>query len=72
MKFTDAINALEDPEISAKIKNQYLRDIVERIDYERGANVRITKENAAKYNMTTGKGMRIYSPPYKINIKLKP
>ncbi len=72
LKFTDAIEALEDPEISATIKNQYLKDIIERIEYDRGPNVRITKENAAEYNMTTGKGMRIYSPPYKISIKLKP
>lgn len=72
LKFTDAIEALEDPTISATIKNQYLKDIVERIEYDRGPNIRITKENAAEYNMTTGKGMRIYSPPYKINIKLKP
>lgn len=71
MKFTDALSALEDPEVSAKIKNQYLRDILERIDYERGPNVRITKENAAEYNMSTGKGMRVYSPPYKISIKAK-
>lgn len=72
LKFTDAIEALEDPTIPATIKNQYLKDIVERIEYDRGPNIRITKENAAEYNMTTGKGMRIYSPPYKINIKLKP
>lgn len=72
LKFTDAIKALEDSTISATIKNQYLKDIIERIEYDRGPNIRITKENAAKYNMTTGKGMRIYSPPYKINIKLKP
>lgn len=71
VKFTDALNALEDPEIPAKIKNQYLRDILERIDYERGPNVRITKANAAKYNTTTGKGMKIYSPPYKIKLILK-
>lgn len=72
LKFTDAVDALENPEISAAIKNQYLKDIIERIDYERGPNIRITKENAAEYNMTTCKGMRIYSPPYKISIKLKP
>lgn len=72
LKFTDAIDALENPEISATIKNQYLKDIIERIEYDRGPNIRITKENAAEYNMTTGKGMKIYSPPYKISIKLKP
>lgn len=29
-------------------------------------------KDLAKYNMTTGKGMKIYSPPYKINITLRP
>ena len=72
LKFTDVIHALEDPQISAAIKNRYLKDIIERIEYDRGPNIRITKENASKYNMTTGKGMKIYSPPYKLSIKLKP
>ena len=29
MKFTDALNALEDPEVDAKVKNQYLKNIIE-------------------------------------------
>ena len=72
LKFTDALNIIEDPTVSASIKNRYLKEIIERIDYDRPPNIRITKENAAKYNTTTGKGMRIHSLPYKINIKLKP
>ena len=72
LKFTDALEAIENPNISAKIKNQYLKDIIERIDYDRPPNVRITKDNAEKYNMSTKKGMVVYSPPYKINITLKP
>jgi DNA invertase Pin-like site-specific DNA recombinase len=72
LKFTDALTALEDPEVSAKIKNQYLKDIIERIEYERPAPIRITKENADKYNTTTVKGMKFHSEPYKINIVLKP
>ena len=71
MKFTDALNALEDPEISAEIKNRYLKDIIERIDYERPPLVRITKANAAKYNTTTGKGMKFHGEPYKIKITIK-
>lgn len=69
--FTDALIALRDPNISAKAKNAYLRDIVERIDYERPPNVRITKENAAKYNTTPVKGMKFHQEPFKITIKLK-
>jgi DNA invertase Pin-like site-specific DNA recombinase len=72
LKFADAIAALEDPNVSAKIKNQYLRDIIERIEYERPAPVRITKENASKYNTTTSKGMKFHLEPYKISIALKP
>lgn len=71
MKFTDALEALRDPEISAKIKNQYLKDIIERIDYERPPNIRITKANAAKYNTTTAKGMKFHQEPFKITIKIK-
>ena len=56
---------------SAKIKNQYLKDIIERIDYDRPPNVRITKKNAAKYNTITSKGMKIHTEPFKIEIKLK-
>ena len=72
LKFADAVAALEDSTVSAKIKNQYLKDIIERIDYERPAPVRITKENASKYNTTTSKGMKFHNEPYKIRITLKP
>lgn len=71
LKFTDALDALEDPEISAKIKNQYLRDIIERIDYERPPIVRITKQNASKYGVDTSKGVKYHTEPYKITITLR-
>ena len=71
LKFTDAVNALRDPNISAKIKNRYLKDIVERIDYERAPNIRITKQNAARYGTTTAKGMKFHQEPFKISIKIK-
>jgi DNA invertase Pin-like site-specific DNA recombinase len=72
LKFADALAALEDPSVSAKIKNDYLKDIIEKIEYERPAPVRITKENASKYNTTTGKGMKFHVEPYKISIAIKP
>lgn len=71
MKFTDALRMLRDPNVSAKIKNRYLKDIVERIDYERPPNVRITKANAAKYGTTTAKGMKFHQEPFKLTIKIK-
>jgi hypothetical protein len=71
LKFTDALDALENPDVSAKIKNQYLKTIIDRIEYERGSIIRISKENAEEYNIDTSKGLRYYTPPYKIKLKLK-
>lgn len=71
LKFTDALDALQDPEISAKVKNQYLKDIIDRIEYERPPTVRITKKNAERYKTETAKGIQYLTEPYKITIKIK-
>ena len=70
-KFQDAIIALEDDEVDAKTKNWYLKNIIDKIVYERGATIRITKENADKYGVDVSKGLKYHIPPYKINMKLK-
>ena len=71
LKFEDALAALEDPDVDAKIKNQFLKSIIDKIVYERGETVRITKENAKEYKVDISKGLQWYTPPYKINLKLK-
>jgi hypothetical protein len=71
LKFEDALKALEDPTVDAKLKNQYLKNIIDKIEYERPPMVRITKENAEEYGVPTSKGMNYYTPPYKIKLKLK-
>ena len=71
LKFKNALDALEDPTVDAKIKNQFLKNIIKKIEFERGPTVRITKENADKYATATSKGMQYYTPPYKLNMKLK-
>lgn len=71
LKFKNALEALEDPLVDAKIKNQFLKDIIIKIEFERGPTVRITKSNADKYARVTTKGMQYYTPPYKIKMKLK-
>ena len=70
-KFEDAIDALIDPEVDAKVKNQFLKNIIDKIEYERSSTVRITKHNAEHYGLETGKGIRWYTPPYNIKLKLK-
>lgn len=71
LKFTDALEHLKSPDIPAKVKNQYLRGIIDKIEYERGETVRITKENTKEYGIDTSKGLQWYTPPYKIKLKLK-
>lgn len=71
LKFEDALNALLDPEVDAKIKNQYLKNIIHRIEYERDPIIRISKENAEEYGVDLSKGLSYYTPPYKIKLKLK-
>jgi hypothetical protein len=70
-KFQDAIVALEDDEVDAKTKNWYLKNIIDKIVYERGATVRITKDNADEYGVDVSKGLKYHVPPYKIKMKLK-
>jgi hypothetical protein len=71
LKFEDALDALEDPDVDAKVKNQFLKNIIDRIEYERSSTVRITKHNAEYYGVDISKGMQWYTPPYKIKMKLK-
>ena len=35
LKFTDAVNALKDPNIDVKTKNRYLHDIIDKIILDR-------------------------------------
>ena len=70
VSFTDAIHALEDPTIPAKIANRYLKDIIDRIEYERPPAIRIPKDKRHLYP-DVPKGERWYMAPYKIKIHLK-
>lgn len=71
LKFEDALDALNDPDVDAKAKNQFLKNIIDKIEYERGSTIRITKENSKEYGIDTSKGLKWYTPPYEIKMKLK-
>lgn len=71
MKFTDALAALRDPNVPVKIKNEYLKDIIERIDYERPPIVRINNKNKHLYSEVTGKGLFYHIEPFKVKITIK-
>lgn len=70
-KFSDALAALQDPTKSAKIKNQYLSEIIERIDYDRPPIVKISKRNAHLYPEDIINKKTYHFEPYEISIKLK-
>lgn len=75
IKFTDTITILEDPSLDAITKNMHLRDIVERIEYYRPPNVKLTKTNRHLYGYdesnSPGKGLKYRREPYEIHITIK-
>lgn len=73
VKFTDALEALKDPDLSIKEKNLYLREVIERIDYERPMPERITKKNVKelKQGGTCNKGLEYVWRPFKASITLR-
>ena len=70
-KFTDALNALEDPDVPAKITNEYLKDIIKRIEYERPPIIRITSKNKHLYPEDIANGLQYHFEPFEISIELK-
>lgn len=72
IKFTDTLQMLKDPTIGASIKNMHLKDIIDKVDYERPANVRITKENAKELGYDKPpKGKMFHTYPFEISISIK-
>lgn len=71
VKTTDALRALEDSDLDAKIANQYLKSIIDRIEYDRPQIVRISKKNADMYEADIMKGLQYHIAPYTIRVKLK-
>ena len=71
LSFRTALYALKDPEVSVEAKNQYLKDIIERIDYVRPPSIRITKENEHLYPEDRANKRRFHNEPWKATITLK-
>ena len=72
MKFTDTLNKLKDPTIEASIKNMHLKDIIEKIEYDRPPNVKITNENKEELGYTKlGRKNMFHTEPFEIWITIK-
>ena len=61
LRFKDALEALDDPEVSAERKNKLLRACIERIDYHREKSVRLKSQRVRYYDPET-KTTRSKSP----------
>ena len=79
-RFTEALNALLDPERSAEDKNRLLKDCIERIEYNRAKPERIKSQQTLYYDKETKRtrwtsplptGGNWTNPPMEIEVKLK-
>jgi hypothetical protein len=72
IKFTEILGILQDPNINAEIKNMYLKDIIEKIEYDRPPNIRITPENKEQLGYEKiPRGKTFHGEPFEISITIK-
>jgi sulfur relay (sulfurtransferase) DsrF/TusC family protein len=74
VRYTDALNALQDENVSPELKNRYLKSVFTRLDYYREKPVRITKRNYQEYGLRPEDiqtGGNWYAPPFELDITLK-
>lgn len=72
IKFTDVLQMLKDPSIDASMKNMHLKDIIEKIEYERPETIRITNKNKAELGYDkVEKGKTFHNEPFEITITIK-
>lgn len=64
--FSDALDALKDPEVSNASKNKYLKSIFERITYSRSKSLRTSKNISTKSSWAGWN-----SAPFELDIKFK-
>lgn len=68
--FRDALEALDDPQISAESKNKLLKACIKRIVYNRPPSVRVTKDMILdEHSQVNEKGW--IAPPFELDITLR-
>ena len=65
-RLSDALNALEDDTVPVPLKNDYLKAVIERIDYYRPAAVR-KRSDGSEPKVHGG----WYTPPFELDVRLK-
>lgn len=70
--FRETLEIIKDPDIDASIKNMHLKDIIEKIEYTRPPNVKITNENKGELGyVKLGRKNMFHSEPFEITIFIK-
>lgn len=69
MRFRDALEALQDPEVPAKKKNTLLKVCIDRITYSREKSVLLTGKKGKQNGLKRGANWS--SPPIELDIKLR-
>lgn len=70
-RLTDALEALQNPEVSPAAKNKYLKAVFERLEYSRERQIRLSEADSDKISGYTHMGNGWYSPPFELDVKLK-
>jgi DNA invertase Pin-like site-specific DNA recombinase len=79
LRFKDALEALDNPDVSAEKKNKLLKACIERIDYKREKSVRVKSKQVRYYDKEQKKtryksplqtGGNWTNPPIELDIKL--
>ena len=71
VRFTDALNALNDDSISPLAKNKLLKSVFEKLEYTREKPYRLTKDKAIEMGISLTTGGNWYAPPFELDVKLK-
>lgn len=69
VRFQDALNALQNPNVDAEMKNKYLKAIIKRIEFKRPKPVRLNKELAEKMGVTYTR-LGWYNYPFEMTITI--
>ena len=67
-RFHEAIDLLKNDEVSAEVKNRFLKTIIKRIDYKKQPSIRMSAADAEKKGIKTINGW--YSPDFELDVHL--
>lgn len=71
MKFSDALDALQDPNVSATIKNKYLKEIIEKMTFNREKPILLTKIRANELGVEYKGKLPWHNFPFTLDITLR-